>query len=161
LSTDASTEDHVVVGAKTPRNPGEFLERAMLTQRRPSAPKRIPHFHDDYELGEMLKEGGEGKAYICYKKQKFQGGVHLTFREKKFVVKIMKLEDWKKKGRGNITWEKLLQIKRGQSEIMMSNVHPLIVKHYASYEDEEAHELYVSTTSLHLPSSLTPCACTS
>jgi galactose-1-phosphate uridylyltransferase len=118
----------------------------MLTQRRPSAPKRIPHFHDDYELGEM---------------QKFQGGVHLTFREKKFVVKIMKLEDWKKKGRGNITWEKLLQIKRGQSEIMMSNVHPLIVKHYASYEDEEAHELYVSTTSLHLPSSLTPCACTS
>ena len=128
--TDVLTSDDHVKSAKTPR--------CYMPQRRPT-PKKV-YFHDDYQLGEMLKEGAEGQAYICYKKQKFQGGVVHTFTEKKFVVKKMNLEDLRRKGRF-MTWEKLLQIKRGQSEIMMANVHQLIVKHLCSYEDEDAQEL--------------------
>ena len=125
-----SSDDHVK-SAKTPR--------CFLPPRK-ATPKKLTHFHDDYELGEMLKEGAEGQAYICYKKQKFQGGVVHTFTEKKFVVKRMNLESLRRKGHF-MTWEKLLQIKRGQSEIMMANVHQLIVKHLCSYEDEDAQEL--------------------
>ncbi len=136
LVYDIHTSDDAAASlSKTPRTSCTYLN----TRRHSS--RKIPHFHDDYELGEMLKEGAEGQAYICYKKFKFQGG-SLTFREQKFVVKKMNLEDLKRSGRF-VTWEKLLQIKRGQSEVMMANVHHHIVRHLGSYEDEEAQELYV------------------
>jgi hypothetical protein len=137
LVSDVHTSDDTAVSVfKTPRTPGCYLPPRRHSSR------KIPHFHDDYELGEMLKEGAEGQAYICYKKFKFQGG-SLTFREQKFVVKKMNLEDLKRSGRF-VTWEKLLQIKRGQSDVMMANVHHHIVRHLGSYEDEEAQELYVA-----------------
>ena len=129
-----SSEDSVVSVSKTPRTVG------ILPVRKKE--KRPPLFLDDYELGEKLKEGAEGQAYICYKKIKFQGGKTCTFREKKFVVKKMTLQDVTRHTRGSFwTWEKLLRIKRGQSEIMMANVHKHIVRHLGSYEDEERHEL--------------------
>ena len=153
---DAHAIDDTALSARTPRNVG-----AYPPQRRHTPKKHIPHFHDDYELGEMLKEGAEGQAYICYKKFKFQGGGSLTFREQKFVVKKMNLEGLKRSGRF-FTWEKLLQIKRGQSEVMMANVHHHIVRHLGSYEDAEEHELYVSTraSSAQTLHRLTSCACT-
>jgi hypothetical protein len=131
--TDTLTSDDQVKSSKTPR---VFFHRKST----PETKKKVK-FEDDYELGDMLKEGAEGQAYICYKKHKFQGDAVVTFTEKKFVVKKMNLEDVKKKTRF-MTWEKLLQIKRGQSEIMMANVQQFIVRHLCSYEDEEAHELY-------------------
>lgn len=128
-----SSEDTVVSVSKTPR--------ILLSSKR-AKEKKPPLFLDDYELGEKLKEGAEGQAYICYKKIKFQGGKTCTFREKKFVVKKMTLQDVTRHTRGSFwTWEKLLRIKRGQSEIMMANVHKHIVRHLGSYEDEERHEL--------------------
>lgn len=130
--TDTCTSDDRVYSGKTPR----FYHRISAPET-----KKKPKFEDDYELGEMLKEGAEGQAYICYKKHKFQGDAVVTFTEKKFVVKKMNLEDVQRKSRF-MTWEKLLQIKRGQSEIMMANVQQFIVRHLCSYEDEEAHELY-------------------
>lgn len=134
LVNDAHTSDESVVPlSKAPRAAGSYLPPRRHSSR------KIPHFHDDYELGEMLKEGAEGQAYICYKRFKFDGG-SITFREQKFVVKKMNLEALKRSGRF-VTWEKLLQIKRGQSEVMMANVHHHIVRHLGSYEDEEAQEL--------------------
>jgi hypothetical protein len=130
-----SSEDTKVSVSKTPPS-------LLPVRRGPSEEKKPPLFLDDYELGVKLKEAAVGQAYICYAKIKFQGGKTRTFREKKFVVKLYTLEDVSRHTRGSFwTWEKLLRIKRGQSEIMMANVHKHIVRHLGSYEDEERHEL--------------------
>ena len=152
FSDAAAFGDLVASMSKTPRDTvpsagsvNATRDRISYPTKSPAAPKRPipPRFEEDYELGEKLSEGAEGQAFICYKFQRFQGGNKVVFRERKFVVKQMKLNDLKLKNSA-WTWEKLLEIKRGQSEVMMANAHRHIVRHLVSYENEEAQELYVS-----------------
>jgi len=151
IISDATTSVDLTPRAPRDLVPSAGSARDKVYQKKPAPASKKPippRFDQHYQLGEKLSEGAEGQAHICHKIEKFQGGNYVVFRERKFVVKKMKLDDLKLKNPA-WTWEKLLEIKRGQSDVMQANAHRHIVRHLVSYEDEAAQELYVSRRTRH------------